>query len=700
MKDLVRTTVRLDPSALELGFGTRCAAGVAIPLLAAYLAGAPLAGVSAAMGALASGFASRQGVYRTRAASMLMTSGAMAFSALVGALAERSPLAQIVLVALWGAGFGFVGSLGLAATTAGLNAVVALLIFSHPPYGAASALPQAAFVFLGGTLQTLLLVLIWPLQRFDRERGALAAAYRDLAAYARHLADAKLGSPASQPLTALSATLADPQPFASGWEGAAFPMLLEEAERIRASLAALATLRHVLAKQGACLSAAAIDALAARSAAVLEELASALEDARAPHDLAEVWHEADLQLVTLESGDGSPNAQAAIEDGRAYLGELRSAWRAGQLPVDRSAASPVRPLAPQPFALSALGDALETLRANLSPRSVYAQHALRLGLTLLVAGILARVLGLQRGYWIPLTAAILLRPDFTTTVTRGVARAIGTVAGALVAGALTVVVGPSPMAPLVLGIASVWFAYAVFKANYAIYSLAMTCYIVFLLAFGGAPEHLSAHDRVLATLIGAALAFAAYGIWPTWSRAQVPIALADLLDAQRRYVGLVLGAYREPARADLFEVHAAQLQAWRARSRAEAAIDQMLAEPVPARAVSVRAAVAFLPASRRFGAAALALHSRLGRIAHPFTALLDTLAPELDAALGALAAALRAGKAPDAIPPLRNDQVELKKALDVGPDPDLAALVAETDLLVESVEAMAEALRRRHRASS
>jgi hypothetical protein len=161
----------------------------------------------------------------------------------------------------------------------------------------------------------------------------------------------------------------------------------------------------------------------------------------------------------------------------------------------------------------------------------------------------------------------------------------------------------------------------------------------------------------------------------------------------------VLRAYRVPAHLDTAAIHDAQQNAWRARSRAEASIDQMLAEPVPARAVSVRAALAFLPASRRFGAAALALQSRLNRIAHPVTATLEPLAGDIDTALATLADALRARKAPGALPPLREHQVALKKALDLGPDPDLAALVAETDLLVDGVVAMAEALRRRAAAS-
>lgn len=687
MRELLRRTVRIDRAGVELGFGARCTAGVAIPMLAAFAAGIPLDGVSAAMGALAAGFASRQGVYRTRAAAMLVTSAAMALSALVGAVAQRSPAAEVALVALWGIGFGIVGSLGMAATTAGLNAVIAILIFARVPYGPSTALVQAGCVFLGGAFQTLLLVLIWPLRRFERERRALAGAYGALAAYARDLPGTKLGSPAPEAFSALSATLADPQPFARRSEIAGFETLLDEAERIRASLAALAVGRHLLAEHGDPAGAEAARRVAELTAPILAEIAAALEAGRAPAALADAWHAADVAAATLP-------APGTRDDAVAFLGEVRAAWRAAQLPAEQPAAAPVRPEAPAPFALSALGDALETLRANLSPRSVYAQHALRLGLTLLVAAILARVLPLQRAYWIALTAAILLRPDFTTTFSRGLARAAGTVAGALLASTITAFAGSSPPLSLGLAIAFAALGFTLFNVNYAIFSLAITCYVVFLLALGGAPEHLTAVDRVAATLIGAALAFAAYGLWPTWSRGRIAEAFASLLDAQRRYAMLVLRAYRDPAHADLGAVRRAQIDAWRARSAAEAAVDQMLAEPVRPREIRVRAALAILAATRRYGAAALTLHSRLARLDAPIAPPLDPLIDDLDTAYATLAAALRAHVAPPPLPPLRADQEALKRAFDADPHPELRALVAESDLLVDGAVAIAGALAR------
>ncbi len=621
---------------------------------------------------------------------MLTISAVTAFSALIGALTGPIAPLSVVLVALWGVGLGLISALGVPGTIIGVNAVIALVIFGRPPYGPYDALPQAACVFAGGALQTLLLVLVWPLQRFARERHALAAAYRGLAAYAEHLPVTKLESPQIAPLNALAEAIAGATLFSRRGTLVAFEALLDEATRIRGSLAAIATDRYLLASDGAEVRVQTLRALGERTGTIMREIAAALDAARAPEPLEGVWHAADLDVKALE------DLPATRDDAQALLAQLRSAWRAAQAPAGRAAASPIRPAETGPFGLSPLGDMLETVRANLSLHAVYGQHALRSGATLGLAAILEHVLPLQRAYWLPLTAALVLRADFTGTFTRGFGRVAGTVAGAVLASLITTSVHPDRLADLLLVIVFAFLSFALIPVNFALFSTAITCYVVFLLALGGAPEHLAALDRVIATLGGGALAMLAYVVFPTWAREQVPDALAALLDAQRAYATLVLHAYAAPERVDPATIRAAQIAAWRARSGAEAAVEQMLGEPVKPRGISVRAVLAILAATRRFGAALLTLHSRLARPVHAFPPI-DSLAGELDHALEQLIAALHGRGAVTStvsLSSLRSQQVALKSRLDVAPDPDLAALVSETDLLVESVATIADALGR------
>lgn len=700
----VRETVRLDPSGFEWRFGLRCTVGIGIPLIVAVLAGQPLDGVSAAIGALAAGFASRQGVYRTRAAAMLLTSGMMALSAFVGCMTGTSPALNVALMTLWGGGLGFLEALGPAATAVGVNSVVALVVFSHPPYDSTQALPQALLVFAGGALQTILLVLVWPLQRFTTERRALAAAFRALGAYAGSLPHSKLGAPASASLTAVSDTLADPQPFARRGAIVGFESLLDAAQRIRASLAALATDRHLLELHGALAAANAIEAVAAEAETVMLEIAAALEAGRAPIPLDAHWHAADQAMIALErehvalptGSAAARDAEQAIEDGRSFLGQLRTAWRAGQAPEDRAGASALRPRDVQPFGVTQFGLALETLRANLSWKSVYTQHAIRLAATLAAAGTLEHLLPLERGYWIPMTAVLVLRPDFTSTLTRGGGRVAGTVAGAILAGLIFTLIRPGLEVFVVLAILSAALAFTVFRVNYGVFTIAITLYVIFLLAIGGAPEHRAAVDRVAATLLGGTLALLAYVLWPTWSRERVAIELADLLDAQRRHATLLLRAYLMPQQTVERVIRDTQLETWLARSNAEATIDRMATEPVRPRAITLRAALGLLSASKRYGIASLTLQSRLPRSAAIAQSAVETLADELDASMRSIVRAIRDDEDLEPLPRLRDAQVALKRAYDQTPDSSLAALVSETDLLVDSVETMAGIVHKLH----
>ncbi|MEA2665997.1 MAG: hypothetical protein QOI11_2941, partial [Candidatus Eremiobacteraeota bacterium] len=272
----------------------------------------------------------------------------------------------------------------------------------------------------------------------------------------------------------------------------------------------------------------------------------------------------------------------------------------------------------------------------------------------------------------------------------------GTVAGAVVASALAAG-HPSDPLYLLLAVAFAAAGFALFGVNYGVYSATITAYVVFLLALAGSPEHEAALDRVGATVLGGALAVAVYALWPTWSRARVPLDLAELLDAQRRYATRLLHAFLAADEAAAAALRNAQIAAWLARSNAEASVDAMGNEPVRPKAVTVRAALAILAASRRFGVAALTLQARLERTARlPDCArpALGVLADHLDAALETMAGALRRRADPLPLPPLREAQIALKRALDLQPDAQLGALVSETDLMVDALNTMAEVLHR------
>ncbi len=700
----VKDIVRVDSASIEPLYALRCTIGVAIPLVVALLAAHPLSGVSAALGAQVVGFASRQGVYRTRAAIMLFTAAATGAGALVGSLTGESAVLNVTVTVIWGIGFGLLSALGNAANIVGLQSLVALIVFSKIGFSGAQAEQQALLVVAGGVLQTILLVLVWPLQRFSAERTVLQRAYRALADFSGNIAERSLESPNAQTLQLVKSTLADPQPFARRGETAIFEALLVQAERLRATIAAVSTDRYTLASHGLAAPAQALVTLSTHARDVLVEIADALTEARAPDDLAATWTALDRDIVTLETALRSvPTGSAdygilrqSVGDGRALTGQLRAGWRAGKAPDQPNPGPPSESAAARLFHPSVVSDALATLRANATLKSPFGRHAVRVGLTLLAACTLEHTLPLPRAYWIPLTAAIVLRPDFGATFMRGIARMSGTFLGALAASLIALLLRPAPETYLLLALFAAGVAYLTVAANFALFSVGVTAYVIFLLAFGGLAEHTAVVERLSASIVGGVLALLAYALWPAWERERVSVELATYVERVAAYGNGVLAGYSDPNARDERELFAIQLRARLARANAEASVDRMLAEPVHARTIGVRSALGILSAARRYSLAALTLQARLTRAAtfdHP---ALPALRSALDETLAGLAAALRNLDEPPSLPPLRDLQIALRTQLLDDRAVEAGVLVSETDLMVDSVNSISGLMHQAH----
>ena len=154
--------------------------------------------------------------------------------------------------------------------------------------------------------------------------------------------------------------------------------------------------------------------------------------------------------------------------------------------------------------------ALRTLWAALTPKSAAFHYAVRLSATVTVAGLVQHFSGLPNGYWVPMTALIVLKPDFQQTFFRGVERVIGTVIGA---GLATLLVRELPLELNTMGglvVLFAWLGYTLINVNYALFAVFLTGYIVFLLDFGGLSTHVVALHRTVNTALGGGLALLSY----------------------------------------------------------------------------------------------------------------------------------------------------------------------------------------------
>jgi hypothetical protein len=159
--------------------------------------------------------------------------------------------------------------------------------------------------------------------------------------------------------------------------------------------------------------------------------------------------------------------------------------------------------------------AAAALRANLSPGSNSFQHGLRLGIAL-GAGVAAYwLIGFsEHGFWIPLTVLFVLRPDYDTTFDRLVLRAVGTLFGLVIATALSEWLHGDGVAIAVALTIATGFAYGMLTVQYGLFTMAITTFAVLLADTLGDPALEDAAERGVATLIGIAITFALFLLWP------------------------------------------------------------------------------------------------------------------------------------------------------------------------------------------
>jgi uncharacterized membrane protein YccC len=657
----------------------RNTAAVVLPLGIGLAMGYPEIGLGVAAGALDTMFSDQPGPYRQRMRQLLLASLAAGIASLVGFLIGGALLPILLATAACGFFGGLLVVFGTDTARVGMTSMILLVITASTPTSFEHAVGGAALIFAGGLLLTTFSLAAWPLQRYWPERLALTNVYAGLAALARQQAHDDAEVPAlTEAMTTLQRTLLG-RHRAHGRAMEAFGVLLELAERIRLELTAMAELH----------ANPAIHAMFRDDAArVLAAIADALEQGDSPE-------QADRALQTLRASeravlDGGGNADGLAGHIHALAGQLAAAVRnadwAGSRGELRASAAETR----LPKSLRS-SSAWATLRANLTPRSVAFRHAVRMAVCLSAALWISRLLHLPHGYWLPMTAAIVLRPDFAATFNFGLLRVLGTVLGLVLTTVLLHITPDEPWAHLALmAVLCLAFRYLA-SAHYGIAVAALTGTVVILLSFEGVNPGLAVSDRVLNTALGCSMALLAYVAWPTWERGRARAALAVMLDAYAGYLRALAQPGQTVAHRDT------RTAARTARTNAQASIDRMRTEP------------ATPPELLALARALFANGNRLARTAMTLEATLDDIAtlPAQDQisrfvrhaadALQTIAGDLRAQRTATASPDLRARQRELIGLTRDAENPATAELLVRIcDRLVDNIDTLAYVMNRSH----
>ena len=662
----------------------RNTAAVILPLVIGLASGHPGIGLGIAAGALDTMFSDQPGPYRQRLTRLLLASLAAGLASLIGFLIGDQLIPMLIATAVFGFLGGLVVVFGPDMTRVGMTSMILLVVTAATPRPLGEAIAAASLIFAGGLLLTVFSVAAWPLQRYRPERHALADVYRGLSSLARQQAHDDADVPAlTDAMTTLQHTLLG-RHHARGRAMEAFGVMLELAERIRLELTAMAELR----------ASASIHAMFRGDAArVLAAIADALEAGEPPA-------QAERSLQTLQAsenallGDGG-NADGLAMHIHALSGQLAAAVRNANWAGSRGELRAAAAETPLPAALRS-SSARATLRANLTPHSVAFRHAIRSAVTLSATLFVARQLALPHGYWLPMTAAIVLRPDFAATFNFGLLRVVGTVLGLVLTTALLHFTPHDVWAHLALmAVLCMSFRYLA-TAHYGVAVAALTGTVVILLSFEGVNSGDAVVDRVINTALGSGFALLAYVLWPTWERGRARAALSDMLDAYADYLHALARPERRDGRRE------ARTAARTARSNAQASLDRMRSEPATPQPLP-ELATALFSNGNRLARTAMTLEALIDDHNNlPETAEMCAFVDHASSALHEIASALRMQRTPERLPDLRGLQRTYAALLNMGEDRQAADLLMRiTDRLVDNVNTLAHITgRNRHKSAA
>jgi len=547
LEELVRTTTPPVPWRDVLRF----AVAIPTPLTLAVIVdggiqpGAALgAGVFGTTGALAASLAPQPGPLRDQ---LRRITAAIVFGGIglvAGQYATGGGWLPVLVIALLSAVAALMSAVNAALSLGALQ----LLVYAALASGLVSPLPEAAELasFVAGAAWATLLTLVQALtEPQDPDRTSVAAVFTRIA----ELLDAVGTERTEEARRALTGAL-----------NAAYDRVIRSRSRSAGRTKELSELAGVLNAaaplvEGAVAASRAGDPPDPDDVAAVHQLAAALAD--------------DRELADERPGplaEGSP-ARRAVRHG------VRLVWNVVGDPEERAGAAATHLVLDRRTRLRELVD--RTLASSESRA-----FAVRLALCMSVAEVARQYLPIQRPYWVLLTVAIVLKPDFGSVFTRAIQRGAGTLLGVLLGSALLAVLPRNAWVLLAMAAAAGLLPWAR-NANFGLFSVFQTPVIILLLdlTLPGGPGLVGA--RLIDTLIGCAIVLVfGYLLWPQTWRAPLDEALRDS--------ALALDAFVEAAfTGSDAERRRARRRNYRALTELQTQLQRRLAEPPP---ISNRAA--------------------------------------------------------------------------------------------------------------
>jgi uncharacterized membrane protein YccC len=548
LEELVRTTPPPVPWRDVVRFAVTVPAPLAVAVLVegGVTPGPVLgAGVFATTGALAASLAPQSGPLRDQLRRIAAATGFGGLGLVVGQFATGGGWQPVVVIAVLSA---------LAALISAVNAALSLgalqlLIYTALASGLVTPLPaiaEVAFFAAGAAWATLTTLIQARTEAMDPDRTAVAAVFTRIGELL-----AAVGTPqAEDARRALTTSL-----------NQAYDRVIRSRSRSAGRSRELSELAGVL-----------------NAAAPLVEGAVAAGRSGTPADPQDVRAVHALAAALTDDGELTQDRPPPLDDGspirRSVRHGVRLVWNVVGDPEERSQAAALRP-EPEDWRIR-LRELADRTLASPETRA----FAIRLALCMSVAEIARQYLPIERPYWVLLTVAIVLKPDFGSVFTRAVQRGAGTLLGVLLGSALLAVL---PHDAWVL-VAMAGFAALLPWArdtNFGLFSVFQTPVIILLLDLALPAGRGLVAARLTDTLIGCGIVLVfGYLLWPQTWRAP--------LDEALHATTLALDAFVEAAfTGSPADRRRARRRTYRALTELQTQLQRRLAEPPP---ISSRAA--------------------------------------------------------------------------------------------------------------
>ncbi len=290
-----------------------------------------------------------------------------------------------------------------------------------------------------------------------------------------------------------------------------------------------------------------------------------------------------------------------------------------------------------------------------------------------------------------MAAVMVMRPEFSRTYERSVARFGGTVVGVFVASVIVQASHPRAGLSAVLAVVCALLMYLLMRTGYAVSQACVAAYVVFLLGMAGDDLSQTVLERVILTLLGGVLAMISYAVYPAWETPRLRGRLGDWLKEDGRYAASVVDQYADPADRGHDDVRQALLATRNARVAWQEAVATAQHEPVRHRGLSRAAADDTQHALAQLGRVAMLMEAHLPEGGATPVPAAGPLAEALRRATEQGAKAVRERRVPDWTPVREALEKwdEEERMREGGADP---VVRNGADLLLEALEEFSQGL--------